>query len=166
MKIEGYFSGIKNANTAVEKLKTAGYLKSVSDLNEHYSMRNNTFPSLGGNNNAPSLSNIVLNSGNSLEDINNGPLLAASPMVSGMGSFEEVADINYKVTVEAEDKEVDTIKEIISNMGGILDNPNFELPEGIDNIPTNNMINKLDLHREKRKLLKTSLNMNNVFELL
>ena len=126
MKIERYFSGIKDANSAVEKLKAEGYLRAISDLNEHYNSTNNTSSNPSGTMNASSISSIVLNSG----DSNKGPLLASSPMVSGMGNFEEIADINYKVTVEAEDKEKSHIKEIIIEMGGTLSNPNFQMPKG------------------------------------
>ncbi|MBC8061211.1 MAG: hypothetical protein H7Y18_11160 [Clostridiaceae bacterium] len=149
MKIEGYFSGIKNANIAVEKLKKAGYLKTVSDLNEHYSVRSNNFVQSGRAQNPSSLSSLVLDVSGSLGDPDKGPLLAASPMASGMGNFKEIADVNYKVIVEADDKEGENIKGIISDMGGTLNNPNFQLPKGIENIPTSNVLDKLDLNGEE-----------------
>lgn len=38
MKIEGYFSGIKAANQAVEALNKIGIKDAVADINDHYTM--------------------------------------------------------------------------------------------------------------------------------
>jgi hypothetical protein len=146
MKIEGYFSGIKNANTAVEKLKGAGYSDVVSDLNEHYSIRSDNFTNPGKGRNPSSLSSLILDASGSLGGQDNGPALAASPMASGMGNFEEIADVNYKVIVEAEGKDAERVKGMISDLGGTLDNPNFQLPKGIENIPTSSMLDRIDLN--------------------
>lgn len=50
--------------------------------------------------------------------------MAASPMVSGYGNFEEITDVNYSVIVDCKEEDVDRAKSIISQMGGQLDNPN------------------------------------------
>ncbi|SKC40934.1 hypothetical protein [Maledivibacter halophilus] len=55
--------------------------------------------------------------------------MVASPMVSGMGRMNEVADIDCKVVVEAEENDMDDAKKIIKDMGGILDNPNVREPK-------------------------------------
>jgi hypothetical protein len=104
MKLEGYFSGIKAANIAVERLNKAGYKEAVADLNDHYILDNNPGVNIPGTDiGAKNLSSYVLNSDEGLDDPRKGPLLAASPMVSGMGGFEEIADVNYRVTVKVEE---------------------------------------------------------------
>ena len=106
MKIEAYFSGIKNANEAVEKLKSAGFNNSVADINDHYLEYNTGLSAvLPGDENSPTLSSLVLNSGPYIEDPSKRPLNAASPMVSGMGGFEEIEDVNYRVIVNLDEND-------------------------------------------------------------
>ncbi len=132
MKIEAYFTGIKNANNAVGKLKSEGFKNSVVDLNDHYVEYNNTEARTP--NGSPNLSSLVMNSGELPEDISKRPLTAASPMVSGMGNFEEITDINYKVTINLDSKDEDNAKRIIKDMGGNLKDPNLDLPHRLENI--------------------------------
>lgn len=70
------------------------------------------------------------------------PLAAASPMVSGMGRFQEVADINCKVVVEVNDRDKENAKSIIKSLGGTTDDPNAKLPKGLDNISEGAFIRK------------------------
>jgi len=142
MKIESYFSGIKNANIAVEKLKSEGFKNAFSDINSHDSI-NNVIVKEGGVLNASSLSGIVLNSSNTLYTTDQGPLAAASPMASGMGGFEEIADVNYKVVVDTDENDGDRAKQIIQELGGDLDDPNFKVPEGLENVSIEEVIDKL-----------------------
>lgn len=131
MKIEGYFSNLKDAKATVAKLEEAGLTNSSVDMNEDAGYNNNGHMDRAGSEDALNLSSLVLASGNAVGggDAGASPLLAASPMVSGMGGFEEVMDINCKVTVEAEGNEANTAKEIISSMGGTVENPNIETPD-------------------------------------
>lgn len=135
MKIEGYFSGIKAANEAVEKLKSEGFKGAFADINEHL---NNAYSQNGfvGSKDVSSLSQAVLG------ENDNSPLAAASPMASGMGGFEEIADMNCKVVVEASDGNVENAKKIISSMGGTTDDPNVRIPEGLENIDQDALILK------------------------
>lgn len=135
MKIEGYFSGIKAANEAVEKLKSEGFKGAFADINEHL---NNAYSQNGfvGSKDVSSLSQAVLG------ENDNSPLAAASPMASGMGGFEEIADMNCKVVVEASDGNVESAKKIISSMGGTTDDPNVRIPEGLENIDQDALILK------------------------
>jgi hypothetical protein len=142
MKIESYFSGIKNANIAVEKLKREGFTKAYSDINSHDSI-NNVVAKEGGVLNSSSLSGIVLSSSNTLYTTEQGPLAAASPMASGMGGFDEIADVNYKVIVDADEKEVIRAKQIIKELGGDLEDPNFKVPKGLENVSFEEVIDKL-----------------------
>ena len=149
MKIESYFSGIKAANEAVEALKKAGINDAVADLNDHYTGNNNPgINNPGTSSSTNSLANYVLASDDPLGDPSLGPLAAASPMVSGMGGFEEISDINYKVIVNTDDKNAEKAKQVITKMGGDLNDPNFKMPKGLENISmddlVSNMINSMD----------------------
>lgn len=143
MRIEGFFGNLKDANATVAKLEAAGFAKSFVDMNEHPNNWNAHIDPAGSVD-APTLSGLVLGSGFTEDDSSN-PLKAASPMVSGMGGFEEMMDINCKVTVEAEESEIETAKEIISSMGGTVENPNIQ--QAHINADTD-----LDLERAIRKL--------------
>jgi hypothetical protein len=118
MKIEAFFSGIKNANEAVQTLRNAGFSKSFSDLNESARFGGNLYPVHSGAYNAPSLSNLVMNSDYAVYNPEKGPLMAASPMVSGMGSTGEMQSANYKVVVETDDANIANAEQIIRSMGG------------------------------------------------
>lgn len=142
MRIESYFSGIKNANIAVEKLKSEGFKSAYSDINSHDSI-NNVIAKEGGVLNSSSLSGIVLNSANTLYTTEQGPLAAASPMASGMGGFEEIADVNYKVIVNVEENDISRVKQIIEDLGGDLNDPNFKVPEGLENVSFEEVVDKL-----------------------
>jgi hypothetical protein len=153
MKIESYFSGIKAANEAVEALKKVGINNAVADLNDHYTGSNNTGTNTPGTaSSSNSLSSYVLSSDDPLGDPMLGPLAAASPMVSGMGGFEEIADVNYKVIVNTEDNNAENAKQIIKKMGGDLNDPNFKMPKGLENVSLDdlisNMINDMNKNME------------------
>ncbi|MDP4183105.1 MAG: hypothetical protein Q8942_18705 [Bacillota bacterium] len=127
MKIEGFFAELKKANETVEKLKASGFKNAFIDMNEHYNDERNVQANLPGTETSVSLSGLVLESGTHGIDRDKAPLTAASPMVSGFGKFEEVADVNCKVIVEAGDN-ADKAKQIIQEMGGSLESPNFRKP--------------------------------------
>jgi hypothetical protein len=137
MKIEGYFRTIKEANDAVEKLKSAGFNNAYSDINDHYISDRNTQINLAGTSTSTSLSELVMKSGEEILDNSITPLSAADPMVSGMAGFEEVADINSKVVVEVTSNNIQEAKNIIENNGGILYNPNPNRPKGLENVEIN-----------------------------
>ncbi|MDF2505683.1 MULTISPECIES: hypothetical protein [Clostridium] len=132
MKVQGFFSGIKNANEAVEKLKSEGFQNTTVDLNEHYLSTMHRSPRVAGAKNGASLSSLVLDTENYRSDDAGSAAKAASPMVSGMGSFEEIANINYKVVVETENKNVEKAKSIIKDIGGDFRNYNLSIPDRIN----------------------------------
>lgn len=153
MKIESYFSGIKAANEAVEALKKVGINNAVADLNDHYTGNSNTGTNTPGTaSSSNSLASYVLSSDDPLGNPMLGPLAAASPMVSGMGGFEEIADVNYKVIVNTEDNNEEKAKQIIKKMGGDLNDPNFKMPKGLEYISLDdlisNMINDMNKNME------------------
>lgn len=134
MKIEGYFGKIKNANETVEKLKNAGFKNAIVDLNDHYVDERNVQTNLPGTETSPSLSALVLESDGFVANRRKAPMLAASPMVSGMGKFEEIADYNCKVIVETEEVNKEKVEQILKEAGGEMDNPNIEIPKGLENV--------------------------------
>lgn len=134
MEIVGYFSSIKDADTAVDELKKAGLSKAYTDINDHYTLNNNPENSIAGTESAPSLSSLVLNAGKPINYQDKAPLAAASPMVSGMGDFEEVTDYNYKVIVETDSGSYENAAGIIKNMGGSIKNPNLDIHKRIKDV--------------------------------
>jgi hypothetical protein len=141
MKIEGYFSNIKAANETASKLKNEGFKGAFVDINEHM---NNAYSQSGfvGSKEISSLSQAVLGEDNNRGEGINSPLAAASPMVSGMGGFEEIANIDCKVVVEVSDKNIENAKNIINSMDGTTDDPNARIPKGLDNIDEDALILK------------------------
>jgi len=142
MKKEYYFTGIKAANEAAEALKRAG-IQAAVDINDHYTGIDNpgqNTPTTASSSN--SLSSYVLNNDDHMNP-GLGPLFAASPMVSGMGGFEEIADVNYKVIVNTGDLNEESVKQIIKKAGGDVDDPNFKMPEGLENISMDELISSM-----------------------
>ncbi len=129
MKIEGFFKDLKTANLAVDKLKNSGFSNAVADINEHFGSGGNGKRNVPGTQAGISLSGVVLDSALAGSATDTAPMLAASPMVNGMGGFEEIADINCKVIVEADETEAHKVKRIIGEMGGTLESPNVKRPE-------------------------------------
>ncbi|WP_236913594.1 hypothetical protein [Clostridium sp. Cult2] len=131
MKIRGYFGDLKTANETVNRLKESGFQKAYVDANDHYIGNRDVKTNLAGTAGGESLSDLVLNSGSDNVDRGSSPLAAASPMVSGMAGFEEIADINYCVFVETEGNDSMGAEDIIKNMGGTLEDPNVSRNKAI-----------------------------------
>jgi len=132
MKIVGYFSNTKTANDTLQKLKSEGFDKTRIDMNEHYIDDLNVQTNLPGTEAGPSLLGLIIESDAHVIDASKAPLTAADPMVSGMGNFDEIADVNCRVIVEDDGKNADRIKQLIKEGGGDLDNPNVEKPKTRD----------------------------------
>lgn len=133
MKIEAYFRGIKNANEAAQKLKKEG-INAYTDINDHFQLNRNTKGSNGELLSSPTNSDLVLNAGSPEGERDKSPLLAASPMVSGMGGFEEIADVNYKVIVETDSHNEKDAEKIIKSLGGSMKSPNFNTAKHVEGI--------------------------------
>ena len=132
MEVTGYFKSIKRARETLEQLKENGFENAIYDMNDHYIEDRNVRTNLPGAGDTTSLSGLILNSGYSDNHMDKRTLAAANPMVSGMAGGEEILDINCKVIVNTKDEK--KAKEIIENMGGILENPYVETPKGLENI--------------------------------
>jgi hypothetical protein len=121
MRIEGYFDSVKTANMAVERLKRSGFTGVSVDLNDANNRSRNIQTDLSGTGQASSLSGLVLGETTANRmSVNSSPLSAASPMVSGMGTFNEIAGVRCKVIADAEEGESGGIQQIIREMGGDL----------------------------------------------
>jgi hypothetical protein len=137
MKLEVFFKGIKNANEAVNKLASEG-INAYADINDHYQIntdvRKKEYSFLPTSSN----SDLVINSGTASGSEDRSPLLAASPMVSGMGGFEEIEDINYKVIIDADPDSRKKAEEIIESLEGSLENPNLDIQNHIKDVDLSN----------------------------
>lgn len=146
MEVVGYFAELKRANEAVDKLKNMGF-KAYVDINDHYIEDRNVRTNLPGTETSVSLSGLILESDSHDIAIDKAPLNASSPMVSGYGKFEEVADVNCQVITDIEEKDAENVKQTIREMGGELQSYNIRVPQ-INNegeIKTRNQTNKRNI---------------------
>lgn len=129
MKIEAFFSNMKEANEAVHKLKSSGMQDAFVDLNDHYMEERNVKTNLPGTELSTSLSGLVLESDAHGIGERKSPLNAASPMVSGMGNFEEIAEVQCRVVVNTPDGSEEKVRQIMKDGGGTLENPFVKKPK-------------------------------------
>ena len=134
MELIGYFRSLKEANKAVKILKNSGFHNASSDMNDHYIEENDVHINLAGTETAPSLSGLVMQSGDSDLDMSKRALAAADPAVSGMSDFDEITDINNRVIVKTNSDNLNDAKKIISDAGGTLEDPDVKIPKGLENI--------------------------------
>ncbi|MBU5424823.1 hypothetical protein KQI41_00255 [Tissierella pigra] len=132
MTVKGYFGEISAANDAIKSLEQAGFSDAFVDINDHYIGNKNVKTNLHGASTGASLSNLVLGSGSDGLNQGNSPLAAASPMVSGMGTFDDVASINYVVSVNSDGK-TNEARKILKTHGGYLDDPNVSREQALSN---------------------------------
>ena len=118
MRIEIYYSGIKNANNAVKKLKDSGFPNSIVDLNDSYIDLYNTDsnPESGIN-----FSNII-NSGGFTRSSSQKVLASGSPMSGGYGNSRELENTNYKVVINSNFFDSQKLKEIVRETDGQIKN--------------------------------------------
>ncbi len=133
MTEKAYFGEISAANNAIKELEKAGFSGAFVDINDHYIGNRNVKTNNPGTSTAPNLSQLILNSGSDSLDNGNSPLAAANPMVSGMSSLEEIANINYVVSVNINGKDSQKARDILKDNGGYLGNPNISGEKAISN---------------------------------
>ena len=133
MTIKGYFSEISAANNTIKELEKAGFSGAFVDINDHYINDKNVKTNLPGTSTGASLSSLVLGSGSDITNQGNSPLAAASPMASGMGSFDDIASINYVVSVNTNDKDTNEARKILKSGGAYLGDPNISGEKTISN---------------------------------
>lgn len=129
MQKQFYFRDMKAANQAVEKLKEIGVEKAFVDINDHYDDDRNVETNNPGTEMSTSLSGLVLESDSDGIIRDKAALNTASPMVSGMGRFEEIAGVACSVFAEADDANMSRIEQVVKELGGTADNPNITKPK-------------------------------------
>lgn len=135
MKIKGYFPRIKDANRAIKNLKDEGYNKAFLDINDHQMDKMSIQTNNPGTENGGSYSALTLGSGEEvIDDVSKTPLMAASPMASGMGEFDEISGFRCSIEININDDDYEAVDEIISNNGGTLKDPNLNLPSRVKTI--------------------------------
>jgi len=134
IKTQGFFRTYKEANEALSELKKAGFNNAYVDIKDSDFDINVETNQPGTESSNNSLSALVLKSGEPLLNRTKAPLMAASPMASGMGVFEEVYDPRYKLVVETEEESTMSVKNIMKDRGGDLENPSIKMPQGLENV--------------------------------
>lgn len=134
MEITAYFSRIKDANQTVDALHNAGFTNAITDINDEQSDLNRETNQPGTETSSNSLADLVLKSGDHTVNRDKAPLLAASPMVSGMGKFEEINSPRFRVMAEVPESQSGAVREIIREMGGNLEDPHVDMPQGLENV--------------------------------
>lgn len=128
MFIKGYFPTIKNANNAIKELKDKGHTDAVLDINDHQIDKMSIQTNNPGTENGGSYSALTLGSGEEvIDDVSKTPLMAASPMASGMSGFEEISGFRCSIEMDISDNEYEAVKEIIRKNDGTLKDPNLNL---------------------------------------
>ena len=120
-RISALFQKIIDGRKAIEKLNSAGYKNARLDIAdaslEEYSNEIN----ITSFKTPSSLSTLVSKSETPILSINKSPLVASSPMVSGLSSSEEAHNISTRLVVDVDDEEKgDEIKKLIRSLGGII----------------------------------------------
>ncbi|MCX7710033.1 MAG: hypothetical protein N2484_09295 [Clostridia bacterium] len=118
-KIHASFSRMIDAKKALDTIKDKGlgngYLDAVDGFFEEYSEEIN----FAGTQAAPSLSGLVLRSRGNIVNIDKAPLVAANPMVSGMGTYQDLADsVKARLTLTIDDANEKEVKALLQEMGG------------------------------------------------
>lgn len=107
MRIEAFYTGLKSANYAVEKLKSNGFNNSAVDLNDNY---------IDFDNYKYNFSDVIINSGG-FSDNSYKPTA-----INSSGNFQDVLNSHYKVVINSNSVEEDIVrlKQLISETGGKL----------------------------------------------
>lgn len=63
--------------------------------------------------------------------IGEDPLSTSDPMVSSIGSTNEIPNVNYCVVIDMDEGNSSLAREIVIDMGGMIDNPNVNRYETI-----------------------------------
>jgi hypothetical protein len=113
------FEKMADAANAVKALKDLGGVNSWLDAADGYSTEFASEYSIPGADSAPSLSGLVLRSGGYAPRMTKGPLLAADPMVSGMGDRDDAArNHSTRLVVSAPEDKLEAVRKILAELGG------------------------------------------------
>ena len=118
MVIESYFDSLRYANRAIEKLNRDGLGNAFLDLKTDNLRQEVDVTGPSGTENGDSLAGLVRGSKGISAD--KAPLIDADPAVSGMGDFDEITNLNYKVLVKIDDEKKDEAMKTLKDMGGMF----------------------------------------------
>ena len=114
------FESMLDARKALSALKEKGYQKVHLDMLENYMEEYSAEINVPGTVSAPSLSALVLKSRSFNQDASKAPLIAANPMVSGVGSYCELAgNPAVRLVVTVEDEKLDEVNGIIRSFESV-----------------------------------------------
>jgi hypothetical protein len=119
-RIQARFDKMSEARNVVDVLKKMGYAGVYIDMADTMTEEYSEEMSLPGTEPPLSLSALVLKSAGSVYDASMGPLLAASPIVGGTGSFREIADGHTRLHAAVQDDKREELRELIKKLGGIF----------------------------------------------
>lgn len=117
-KIEVCFKKMLDAKKAVGALREMGYKNAHLDAVDNVFSEYSEEITFTGTTTVASLSALILNPGGRLDDLGKAPLIAASPMISGFGSFEHVADnLRTRLIVKVEDDKLEEVRQTLREYG-------------------------------------------------
>lgn len=120
-KVEVCFKNMLNARKAVGALKKMGYKDAHLDAMDNFFTEYSEEINSAGSENGSSLSSLVLNSGRTVDDIGKASLIAANPMVSGIGTFEQIADnLKVRLIVNVDEEKVDSVRQTLREYGASM----------------------------------------------
>jgi len=113
------YEDMLSANNAVKALRENGFKDAHLDAMDNFSYEFGEDLSPMRARRLGSLSSLVLKSRRYAYDTGKGPLIAASPMVSGIGSSEGTAPhSSTRMSVNVDDKRMEEFKNVIGKFGG------------------------------------------------
>lgn len=117
--VRSHFHNFTEARDAMILLKSKGftnvYLDAAGNNNEEFAGEINPLGSSEG----PSLSALILRSAGIRHEIDKGPLLAAHPAVSGMGTSHEGWHLlETNLIVHVDEEKLNEIRQILTKAGG------------------------------------------------
>lgn len=116
-KLDVVFERMIDGRKAVEELKKMGY-RAHLDMIDNYVNEYSEEINFAGSRNSPSLSALVLKSDGHILNIDKGPLVASSPLVSGVGAYMESIGTSIRLIVNVDDSKIEEVKSILRSGGG------------------------------------------------
>ena len=122
-KYSARFDSMAAARKAEAQLKAMGFKNVYLDATDGFTSEYSAELNFTGSKAAPSLSALVLKSGSHMYRTGKDPLIAAHPMVSGMGGYHDnTMGLNSHLVVKTENEaDGEKLKEIVYGMEGTLE---------------------------------------------
>lgn len=111
------FGNMIDARKTVEKLRNMGFKDACLDVVDRFTDEFAGEINIAGSENGVSLSALVMKSAGHLFNVSKAPMLAADPMASGLGVYEEIGDFNTRLRVSVDDTKIDDVKKLLIESG-------------------------------------------------